>query len=348
MDRYLKQVSFGKYLSYLIAIVVSLTLFSIILLALGYDPITSMAGLATGSFGTTFLTSETLFLMGPLLLAALAFLVPFRARFYNIGVEGQLYMGALFGYLVASQLGSFPSVIAIPMVLLAAMAGGVLWIALPLFMRVKLQVNEIFPTLVMNFIALEIVNWVTAGPLKNPLSGNLQTPALPQSTWLPVLINNTELNIGIIIAVVAAFLVYFVLYKTVLGFEIRASGASPRAAQNGGINVSRSILAVGLMSGALAGLAGIIVVAGVDHVLAQNFSPGYGYQGIAVAALGAFHPLGMLIASALYAALSVGGESLQRSAAAIPIELIYALQAIIVLSVLIVQKWIGDRTGRRH
>ena len=105
---------------------------------------------------------------------------------------------------------------------------------------------------------------------------------------------------------------------------------------------------MGLISGVLAGLAGIVVVAGVDHVLAQNFSPGYGYQGIAVAALGSFHPLGIVIASVLYAALTIGGESLQRSVAAVPIELIYALQAIIVLSVLIVQKWISDRTIRRR
>jgi simple sugar transport system permease protein len=342
------QVSLGKYLSYLLAVAASLTLFSVILLVFGYNPITSMEGLVSGSFGTVFLTSETFFLMGPLLLAALAFLVAFRARFYNIGVEGQLYIGALFGYLAAAQLGGFPSIVAVPLVLLAAAAGGTLWLALPLFMRIKLRVNEIFPTLVMNFIAMDIVNWVTAGPLKNPLSGNLQTPALPQSTWLPVLIGGTELNAGVIIAAVAAFAVYFVLYKTVLGYEIRASGASPRAAQSGGIDISRSILAVGLMSGVLAGLAGITVVAGVDHVLAQNFSSGYGYQGIAVAALGSFHPFGILIASVLYAALTIGGESLQRSAAAIPIELIYALQAIIVLSVLIVQKWIGDRTSRRR
>jgi ABC-type uncharacterized transport system permease subunit len=342
------QVSLGKYLPYLLGVIASLALFSVILSAFGYNAVTSMEGLASGSFGTTFLASETFFLMGPLLLAALAFLVAFRARFYNIGVEGQLYIGALFGYLTAAQLGGFPSAIAIPVMLLAAAAGGVLWLALPLFMRIRLQVNEIFPTLVMNFIALDVVNWLTAGPLKNPLSGNLQTPALPQSTWLPALIKSTEFNVGVIIAGAAAVAVYLVLYKTVLGYEIRASGASPRAAQMGGINVSRSILAVGLMSGALAGLAGIVVVAGVDHVLAQNFSPGYGYQGIAVAALGSFHPAGIVVASVLYAALSVGGESLQQSAAAIPIDLIYALQAIIVLSVLVVEKWIGDRTSRRR
>jgi ABC-type uncharacterized transport system permease subunit len=344
----LAQVSLGKYLSYLLGIAASLALFSAILLAFGYNPITSMTGLVSGSFGSTFLASETFVLMAPLLLAALAFLVAFRARFYNIGVEGQLYIGALAAYLVGSHLGGLPSAAAIPLALLASMGGGTLWLALPLLMRIKLHVNEIFPTLVMNFIALDIVNWLTAGPIKDPNSGNLQTQVLPQSTWLPVLIQGTRFNVGIVIAAAAALAVYLVLYKTVLGYEIRASGANPRAAQAGGIDVSRSILAVGLISGGLAGLAGMVVVTGAEHLLAQNFSPGYGYQGIGVAALGTFHPLGALIASVLYAGLSIGGESLQRSGAAVPIELIYVLQATIVLSVLIVQKWLDDRTTRRR
>jgi ABC-type uncharacterized transport system permease subunit len=274
--------------------------------------------------------------------------VAFRARFYNIGVEGQLYIGALFAYLVGSQVGSLPSLVAIPLVLLASAAGGILWLALPLLMRIKLQVNEIFPTLVMNFIALDIVNWLTAGPIKDPNSGNLQTSVLPRSTWLPIIIPGTRFNVGIIFAALAAIGVFFVLYKTVLGYEVRASGANPRAARSGGVDVSKSIIAVGLISGGLAGLAGMVVVTGAEHLLAQYFSPGYGYQGIAVAALGAFHPLGTLIASVLYSALSIGGESLQRSAAAIPLELIFVLQAVIVLSVLIVQKWLGDRTNRRR
>lgn len=340
--------SFGKYLSYLVGIAASLTLFSAILIAFGYDPMTSIEGLASGSFGSVFLASETFVLMAPLLLAGLAFLVAFRARFYNIGVEGQLYIGALGAYLAASHLGGIPSIVAIPLIIVASAAAGTLWLALPLLMRIKLQVNEIFPTLVMNFIALDVVNWLTAGPIKDPNSGNLQTQALPQSTWLPALLQGTRFNAGVVIAAAAAIGVYVVLYKTVLGYEIRASGANPRAAQGGGIDVSRSILAVGLMSGGLAGLAGMIVVTGAEHLLAQNFSPGYGYQGIGVAALGTFHPLGTLIASVLYAALSIGGESLQRSVAGIPIELIYVLQATIVLSVLVVQKWLDGRTRRRR
>ena len=342
------QAKASKSLSYFLGIVASLAIFSAILLGFGYDPLRSMEGLVTGSFGSGFLASETFVLMAPLLLAALAFLVGFKARFYNIGVEGQLYMGALAAYLAGSRMGGVPSALAIPVVALASVAGGTLWLALPLLMRVKLQVNEIFPTLVLNFVALDIVNWLTAGPIKDPNSGNLQTPFLPDSTWLPVLVGGTRFNLGIIIAVLAAVGVYVVLYKTVMGFEIRASGSNPRAARAGGIDVSRSLLAVGLISGGLAGLAGMVVVTGAQHLLAQNFSPGYGYQGIAVAALGTFHPLGAFTASVLYAALSIGGQSLQRSAAAIPIELISVLQATIVLSVLVVQRWLDGRTIRRR
>jgi ABC-type uncharacterized transport system permease subunit len=347
LEKYLRWLSPENYVSYLIGIAASLALFSVILLAFGYNPITSIIGLVTGSFGSVFLASETFVLMAPFLLAALAFLVAFKARFYNIGVEGQLYIGALFAYLAGSQAASLPSAVAIPLTLLASAAGGILWLGLPLLMRIKLQVNEIFPTLVMNFVALDIINWLTAGPIKDPNSGNLQTSVLPRSTWLPVLIPGTRFSVGIIIAALAAIGVFFVLYKTVLGFEIRATGANPRAARSGGVDVSRSVIAVGLISGGLAGLAGMVVVTGAEHLLAQNFSPGYGYQGIAVAAVGSFHPLGALIASVLYSALSIGGESLQRSAA-LPIELIYVLQAVIVLSILIVQKWLGDRTKRRR
>ncbi len=327
----------------MIGLFVSLAIFSIILLSFGYSPVISLEVLATGSFGSVFNASETFVLMAPLLLSALAFLVAFKARFFNIGVEGQLYIGALTAYLASSQLAGVPGVIAILGVGVAAFAGGTLWLALPLFMRIKLQVNEIFPTLVMNFIAVDIINWLTTGPIKDPNSVNPQTPFVPQSTWLSVIVPGTRLNLGSVIAILAALAIFVVVYKTVLGYEIRASGSNPRAAQGGGVSISRSILAVGLMSGGLAGLAGMVLVNGANHLLAQNFSPGYGYQGIGVAALGAFNPLGTLLASILYSALTIGGESMQRATNGVPIELIYVLQVTIVLSVLLVQKWFGDR-----
>jgi ABC-type uncharacterized transport system permease subunit len=337
----------GQYGSYVVGIIASLLIFSVVLLAFGYQPLPSLEGLVTGSFGSVYLASQTFVLMSPLLLAALAFLVPFRARFYNIGVEGQIYIGALATYLAGSQLGGVPSAVAIPIMIFSAALGGTLWLALPLLMRVRLGVNEIFLTLVMNFVALDVVNWLTAGPIKAPGSANLQTPFLPRSAWLPLL-PGTSVSIGVFIAVISAVAVYFVVYRTVLGFEIRASGANPRAATGGGIDVSRSILAVGLISGSLAGLAGMVVVAGQQHLLAQNFSPGYGYNGISVSALGAFHPLGSLVSSLLYSALWIGGEGLQRSSEALPIQLIFALQAVIVLSVLVVQRLFQERTNRNR
>ena len=333
------------YVSYLAGIAVSLVAFSVILLAFGFQPIPSLVTIATGSFGTVYNASSTFVQTIPFLLCALAFLVPFKARFYNIGVEGQMYLGALTAYLAASVMGGVPGALAIVAVGAAGFLGGTLWLALPLVMKVKLQVNEIFPTLVMNFVALDLVNWLTSGPLKDPKAVNPQTPVVPHSTWLPTIVPNTPLTIGIVVSVLAAIVVYYIIHKTVLGYEIRASGANPRAATAGGISVPRSTIAVGLLSGGLAGLCGMIIVTTGNHYLVQNFSPGYGYEGIGVAALASFNPIGAIFASVLYSALWIGGQALQLlpGNTAVPIELIYVLQATIVLTVLLVQRYFAGR-----
>lgn len=339
------RLSLDTYVSYLAGIAVSLGLFSAILLAFGYKPVPSLETIASGSFGTVFNASSTLVQTIPFLLCALAFLVPFKARFYNIGVEGQLYVGALTAFLAASLLGGLPSVLAILLTAAAGFLGGTLWLALPLLMKIRLQVNEIFPTLVLNFVAIDLVNWLTSGPLKDPKAVNPQTPVVPQSTRLPTLIPDTSLTAGIIIAVLAAVVVYVIMQKTVLGYEIRASGANPKAATAGGVSVPRSTLMVGLLSGGLAGLGGMIIVTTGNHYLVQNFSPGYGYQGIGVATLANFNPIGAVFAAVLYSALTIGGQSLQLlpGSESVPIELIYVLQATIVLTVLLVQRYLSGR-----
>lgn len=331
--------------SYLGGLVVSLGLFSLILLVFGYNPTRSLETIVSGSFGTVFNASSTLVQTIPFLLCALAFLVPFKARFYNIGVEGQLYLGALTTFLVASQLGGLPSIPAILLAGAAGFLGGTLWLALPLLMKVRLQVNEIFPTLVLNFVAMDLVNWLTSGPLKDPRAVNPQTPVVPHSTWLPTLVPGTPLTAGIIIAVLAAVVVYVIIHKTVLGYEIRASGANPRAATAGGVSVPRSVLMVGLLSGGLAGLGGMIIVTTGNHYLVQNFSPGYGYQGIGVATLANFNPIGAVFSAVFYSALWIGGRTLQLlpGSESVPIELIYVLQATIVLTVLLVQRFLSSR-----
>lgn len=341
----LLRLSLGNYVSYVVGILVSLGLFSLILLTFGYQPVPSLETIVSGSFGTLFNAASTFALTIPFLLCALAFLVPFKARFYNIGVEGQLYVGALTGFLAASQLGGVPSPLAIVLAAAAGFLGGTLWLGLPLLLKLKLQVNEIFPTLVMNFVALDLVNWMTSGPLKDPKAVNPQTVVVPQSTWLPVLVPDTDLTIGFALAVLAALAIYVIIQRTVLGYEIRASGANPRAATAGGVSVPRSILMVGVLSGGLAGLGGMIIVTTGNHYLVQNFSPGYGYEGIGVAALANFNPIGAVFAAVLYSALWIGGQTLQvlPGSASVPIQLIYVLQATIVLTVLFVQRILSER-----
>lgn len=264
--------------SYLIGILASLALFSFILAALGFDPIASFGSILYGSFGSIFSISETFVRFSPLLLTSLAFLIGFKARFFNIGAEGQLYMGALGAYMVSSQMGGFPSGISIPLIALAAFLSGAAWLAIPLIMRVKLGINEIFPTVVLNFVAIFIISWLTTGPLKDPNSFNPQTSIIPTSTWLPIIIPGTRLNLGVVLSLVMAIVIFVLLFKTVLGYEIRATGLSPQSARHGGINVTRTIATVGLLSGGLAGLAGMIEVSGAHHLLIQGLSPGFGHS----------------------------------------------------------------------
>lgn len=334
-----------KYASYPIGLLVALLIFSAILLVMGFNPIWSLQAILYGSLGTIFSISETFVRVAPLLLSALAFLIGFKGRFLNLGAEGQLYIGALAAYLAASQMGALPSIMSIPLTALASVIGGVLWLAIPLVLRIRLGVNEIFPTVVMNFVAGFVVSWLCTGPIRDPNAVNPQTRPVPSATWLPVMIPGTRLNVGLIFAFLLALMIYLFLYKTVLGYEIRAVGLNPRAARHAGLDLYKSIVTVGVLSGGLAGLAGMVEVAGANHLLIVGFSPGFGYQGIAIAPLGGFHPIGAVFASIFFSVLLIGGETMQRGAG-VPIDMIYILQAVLVISVLVVQRWITLRTPR--
>ncbi len=331
-----------KYMSYPLGIFVAFVVFSIILLLLGYNPLLSLAAITVGAFGTPFSASETFIRFIPLLLTSLAFLVAFKARFLNIGAEGQLYIGALTSYLVAAQMDGVPFIISIPLIMGAAFLGGVAWLAIPIIMRTKLEINEIFPTVVMNFIAMFMLGWLCSGPLKEPGAFNNRTPFLPESTWLITIFPGLRIHVGVFLVVILAILVYLILFKTTLGYKIRAVGQNPQAAKHGGINVTKGIVTAGMLSGGLAGLAGMMEIFGTHHFLLAGFSPGFGFQGIAVAALGNFHPIGVIIAAFFFAVLQIGGQSMQRIAQ-VPVDMIFVLQAVLVLSVLIVQRWVSLR-----
>jgi len=266
---------FRQYVAYPIGLLVALSLFSAILLVLGFSPVSGLEAILYGSFGTVYSASETFVRVAPLLLSALAFSIALRARFLNIGVEGQLYMGALAAYLAASQMQGLPSALSIPLTASASFIGGVAWLAISLVLKIKLEINEIFPTVVMNFIGILIISWLCTGPIKDPGALNPQTRPIPLGTWLPLLIPRTRLHVGVIFAIFLAFVMYLILYKTILGYEIRAVGLGPKAARHGGISVPKNIIAAGLLSGGLAGLAGMVEVIGTHHFLMLGFSPGW-------------------------------------------------------------------------
>lgn len=335
---------YQNYLSYPIGLLLALLVFSVTLLLLGYNPISALGSIITGAFGRLDSTSETLLRFIPLLLTAMAFLIAFKARFLNLGVEGQLYIGALIAYLVGANMGALTGFIAIPLIFIVGFMGGVLWLAIPLIMKTKRGVNEIFPTVVMNFIAMFIIAWLTTGPLKDPDSVHPRTPSLPGSTWLPLIHPEYRLHVFVFLVVIIALFIYMTLYKTTIGYKIRAIGQNPRAAEHGGVNVNRAVLTAGLLSGGIAGLTGMMEIFGVHHFLVQGFSPGFGFQGIAIAALGNFHPIGVIFAAFFYAVLQIGGESMQRGAG-IPIHIIFIMVAVLVLTILIVQKFITTRNS---
>ncbi len=273
--------------------------------------------LLQGGFGSVFAWSETLTRAIPLMLTGLAAAVAFRARLFNIGAEGQLYVGALAAVAVGGLHGGTgfdlpPMLLFVLMMLAAALAGALLLLG-PALLKARLGVDEVVTTLLLNFIVLLLVSWMLDGPMKDPSAmGWPQSVALKGELELSKLIAQTRVHSGLLWGVALAFGLWAVLKFSVLGFDIRAVGANARAAAFAGVPVTRTVLAVALLSGGLAGLAGAIEVAGRTSYLTLDMSPGYGYSGIVIAMLAALHPLGVIAASVFVAGVLVGADSMSR------------------------------------
>jgi simple sugar transport system permease protein len=212
------------------------------------------------------------------------------------------------------------------------MLGGALLGFFPGILKARFKVNEVITTLMLNFVMIELTNYLLNKPMRDMVSGINISPQLARNAWLPIIIPRTRFHLGIILAVVLAGLLYLLMSKTVLGFRIRAVGESTRAARVAGIPVERIVVLSVIISGALAGIAGATEVAGVHHRLVPLFSPGYGYLGIAVALLGNLQPLGIVFSSVLFAALLNGADAMQR-AAEVPIPVIYVIEGLVIIFV---------------
>ena len=292
-----------------------------------------------GGFGSVFALSETFTRAIPLILTGLAATVAFKARLFNIGAEGQLYAGALAAVAVGGMHGGtgleWSPWLLFPLMMLAAALAGAALLLGPALMKARLGVDEVVTTLLLNFIMLLFVSMMLDGPMKDPTAmGWPQSVALQADLELSKLVEQTRVHTGLLMAAALSVLVWALLKFTVLGFDIRAVGANARAAAFAGVPVTRTVVLVALLSGALAGLAGAIEVAGRTSYVTLDMSPGYGYSGIVIAMLAGLHPIGVLLASVFVAGVLVGADSMSR-AINVPTYIADVIVAASLLSVLV-------------
>jgi simple sugar transport system permease protein len=293
-------------------VLLAMVMGALMLLAVGHNPLVIYAAMFQGAFGSLHGLAETLVKTIPLILTGLAISVAFRMLLWNIGAEGQLYMGAIAATGTALYaLPSAPAPVLIPAMLLAGFVGGALWALIPGVLRAYLKVSEVITSLMLNYVAVLFADYLVLGPWRNPQGfGFPGTAQFPDAAWLPRF-GTTRVHVGLIFGLVMAVLLYVVLRHTWWGYEIRVIGENERAARYAGINIKRTLLLVMALSGGLAGIAGMSEVAGIAHQLQRNMSPGYGYTGIIVAWLAKLNPWAVVLVAFLFAGLLVGGDQLQ-------------------------------------
>ena len=327
----------GASLQALLALTAALLISTAVIALAGANPLVALRALADGAFGSPEGWSEVGVRTCPLLLAGLAVAIAFRAGIWNIGAEGQLVIGALAVAWLGTHAGALPAWIALPLVLAGAALGGALWASIAGLLRMTRHVDEVISTIMLNFVAVGLVGYLVHGPLMETAGNYPQTDAVAAAARLSRLIGGYRVHAGLLIAVAAAGLSYLLLFRTVLGFEMRAAGLNRVAAHLAGLDITRALLGAMAISGALAGLAGGIEVSALTFRLYDQFSPGYGFTAIAVALLGRLHPAGIAVAAVFFAALDTGSTAMQ-SRAGVSSVLVSVIQATVVFSLIAVDQ----------
>jgi simple sugar transport system permease protein len=275
--------------------------------------------------------SESLVASTPYIFAGLAVAFGFRCGLFNIGAEGQLFIGAICSVWIGYSIG-LPWILHLPLALFGAMLGAGLWGAIPGYLKAKTGAHEVITTIMMNYVAFRLADWLLHGPMMRPGYNPISPEILP-SAYLPQFFANPiRFHAGFFLALLMAWVVWWLLFKTTLGFEIRTVGANPSAAKYAGMNITKNFLLAMGISGALAGMAGANEVLGLNHNLASAFSSGYGFDSIALALLGKSHPAGVVLAALLFGFLRSGATGMQ-SYAGVPIDIISIIQALVIIFV---------------
>jgi len=302
--------------------------------ATGADPLAAFTALFQGAITNRNAFPETLVSTVPYVFLGLGVALGFRAGLFNIGAEGQFYIGALTGVFIAYSVHGLPAIIEVPFALLAGMAGGFAWGGIAGFLKARFGAHEVITTIMLNYVAFLVANYLvdTPGLMLAPNVSTPRTPDVDVNAVLPIIFAGSRLHFGFIVALIAVPLVWFLIQRTTTGFELRAVGFNPGAAQAAGISVGRTmVLAMGL-SGALAGAAGIVQVLGVQHHMTDTVAAGYGFDAIAIALLARSNPWGVLPAALLFGALRSGASFMQLQTD-VSADLISIVQASVIIFV---------------
>jgi ABC-type uncharacterized transport system permease subunit len=311
-----------------LAIAIALLVGVAVIVAIGQDPVAAYESFLGGSFTGLPQLGGLLAQATPLVLTGLSVALSFRAGVFNIGAEGQLYLGAFAAAVVGSALGALPGPAALALALLAAVLAGAVWALVPALLLVRWGVGEIVTTLMLNYLAILLTEYLSRYPFKDPTAGAPETRTI--QAGLPTILGGSSANAGLLIALLATVAVAFVLFRSTWGLRLRLVGENPRFASYLGIGVGRTIVQTMLVSGGLAGLAGAVQVLGILHRFFADFSPGYGFTGLTVALLGQLDPWGTAAASLVYGLL-INGATIMQQQTDVPYPLVSVLQGLVVM-----------------
>ena len=327
------------------AVLITFVITAVPILLAGANPIEAYAAFVIVPLTSQFTLLEVLVSATPILLTGAAVAIAFRAGYWNIGAEGQLLLGAIGAAGVGIVVGDLPPILALPVMIAGGALAGAMWALLPALLRVRFGIDEVVTTLLLNPVALLLVNGLLHGPWRDPVTGFPESPRIAASAEFPTLIDRSRLHLGFLLALAVIVIAWYVLARTPAGLRLRAAGLSPHGARFAGINVSRTLLGAALVSGAIAGIAGVSEVAGIQNRLTSGLSPGYGYTGIVVATLGTLTMPGVALAALFLGDLTVGASSAARSLG-IPSQLGAVVQGVLLLTTVALLAVRRNRLGR--
>jgi ABC-type uncharacterized transport system permease subunit len=308
---------------------------TILLLLIGANPIGAYQSVSDAAFGSPFAISVTLVKTFPRLLAALGIAIALRAGLWNIGAEGQIYLGAVGATAIAMSFPGLPLPLSLLTAVIAGAAAGAMWALIPGVLRAYRGVSEVITTLMLVYIGIQLANYLIEGPWIVAHSTYPSTPQFPTNFALPILFEGTLLNAGIIVVVASVLIAWVIVSRSTFGMQLRALGGGALASRFAGIRVQRVIVTAMMLSGGFAGLAGAIEVLGVRGRLVEGFSPGYGFEAIAIALIGRLQPVGIVAAAFFFATLDAGSAGLQTSGHGVPSSIVQVTEALTVIYVLV-------------